>query len=110
MTEQGTSQSMQQSAPRTSVSAALLTQSTFTREQVAWLMAQAMRWGYENREAEENAAYPPEPVFTLGKWFDQATERARAEAGAKLRRPVAYRGGPVPVWGDDEQAELESAA
>ncbi|MFF0378646.1 hypothetical protein [Actinoplanes missouriensis] len=71
---------------------ALNTQDTFDRAQVAWLMSQAMRWGYENRIAEENAAYPPEPVFILGRWFDQATERARADATARWPRPGDFRG------------------
>ena len=71
---------------------ALRTQQTFTREQVAWLMAEAMRWGYETRVDEENASYPPQRVFTLGKWFDQATERRKADASAHLSRPGDFKG------------------
>lgn len=74
------------------VAEALRTQHTFTRDQVAWLMATAMRWGYENRVAEENAAWPAPKIFTLGRWFDQATERAKADAAARLPRPGDFRG------------------
>jgi hypothetical protein len=34
----------------------------FTRDQVAWLMAQAQRWGYEAKTDEVNAETVPEPV------------------------------------------------
>jgi hypothetical protein len=71
---------------------ALLTQETFTRDQVARLMAHAMRWGYENRVAEENAAWPPAKVFTLGRWYEQADERAKADAAARLPRPEDFPG------------------
>jgi len=74
---------------------------SFTREQVAWLMSTAMRWGYELRVDEENAAYPPQPVFQLGRWFDQATQRQQADRAATLPRPTDHRGGPVSTWGDD---------
>ncbi len=93
------------------VVAALASQETFTRAQVAWLMSEAMRWGYEARDeedrgfwagynarvAEENAAYPPPKVFTLGRWFDQATERQKADAAARLPRPGDFKGQSAPT-------------
>lgn len=85
------------------VADALLTQESFNREQVAWLMSQAMRWGYELRDeedrgwiagynarvAQENAAYPPPKVFSFGAWYDQALEREKADA--EFRRPRLRR-------------------
>lgn len=69
---------------------------TFTAEQMAYLMSTAMRWGYEARVDEENAAYPPPPVFAFGRWFEQA--KARAEADARKPGPDAFQGGlPPPV-------------
>lgn len=73
------------------VVAALNTQEAFTREQVAWLMSEAMRWGYDARVDEENAAYPP-PKLVMGKWFDQAAERQKADATARLPRPGDFKG------------------
>lgn len=71
---------------------ALHTRETFDRAQVAWIMAEAYRWGYEARVDEENAAWPPPQVFTLGKWYEQASERQRADAAARLPRPGDFRG------------------
>lgn len=71
---------------------ALRTQDTFDRAQVAWLMSQAMRWGYENRVSEENGAYPPEPILVLGKWYDQAIDRQKADARLQLPRPDDFTG------------------
>lgn len=59
----------------------------FDRADVAVLIAMAMQCGYEMRVDEENAAYPPLPVLTFGRWSDQADARrawdaaVRAEAG-----------------------------
>lgn len=75
---------------------ALRAAQSFTREQVAYLMALAMRWGYENRVAEENDSYPPEPVFVLGRWYDQAAERQKADAAARLPRPGDFKGRDAP--------------
>jgi hypothetical protein len=74
------------------VVSALLHAETFTRGQVAWLIAEAMRWGYEARVNEENAAWPPPEIFTLGRWYTQAEERAKADAAARLPRPGDFRG------------------
>jgi hypothetical protein len=88
------------------VAEALRTQETFDRAQVAWLMSEAMRWGYELRDAEdcgwlagynarvaeENQAWPPPKVFLLGRWYDQATERAKADSAARLLRPTDFKG------------------
>lgn len=66
----------------------------WTPDEIAELIATAVRWGYEARDeedrgywagyrariAEENASYPPPKVFTCGRWFDQAAERQRADA------------------------------
>lgn len=71
---------------------ALQNQETFDRAQLAWLMDLAYRWGYEARVDEENCAWPPSKVFTLGKWYDQAEERAKADAAARLPRPNDFKG------------------
>lgn len=64
----------------------------FTRDQVAWLMGTAQRWGYEARVDEENASYPPPPVRVLGQWYDQARAREEADAAARLPRPNDFKG------------------
>jgi hypothetical protein len=74
------------------VAEALRTVETFTRDQAIWLFQLGLRWGYETRVDEENNAYPPPKVFTLGRWYDQATERAKADAAARLPRTGDYRG------------------
>lgn len=93
------------------VAEALRTQATFTRAQVASLMAAAMRWGYELRDdedrgyqagyrtrvAEENATYPPPLSFTFGRWYDQAVERQKADAAAGLPRPHDFPGRSQPA-------------
>lgn len=71
---------------------ALREQDTFDRAQLAWLMNEAYRWGYEARVDEENAAYPPPKVFTLGRWYDQALERAKADAAARIPRANDFQG------------------
>lgn len=92
--------------PNDPVADALRTQETFDRAQVAWLIAAAFESGYDLRDsedcgywagywarvAEENATYPSGKIFTLGRWYDQATERARADAAARLARPNDFRG------------------
>jgi hypothetical protein len=50
-------------------------------------MAMALRWGYESRVDEENEAWPPAPVLTFGRWYDQALERERADAELPPARP-----------------------
>lgn len=91
---------------------ALRTQETFDRAQVAWLMAQAMRWGYEARVDEENAAWPEtELVFNAGetvKAIDRKQLRNAIDAAATLPRPGDYHGGPV-VW-DTPSQQLPVAA
>lgn len=88
------------------VAEALRTQDTFDRTQVAWLIAAAFQSGYELREsedrgwvagynarvAEENMAWPPPKVTVFGRWYEQATERARADAAARLPRPHDFKG------------------
>lgn len=72
---------------------------TFTRDQVAYLMGTAQRWGYEARELEENEQYaaPREPVYVMGRWFDQAERRARVDAVGRLDRVNDFQGGlPLP--------------
>lgn len=59
----------------------------FTRSEVGYLMSRSGRWGYEARVDEENATYPPPPVRVFGKWYDQATERQKADD--ETRRLVA---------------------
>lgn len=74
---------------------------TLTRAQLAWLMGTAQRWGYEARELEENEEWTAlqnrPPVQVLGRWYDQADCRRRADAEARLPRVNDYKGGPV-AW------------
>jgi hypothetical protein len=87
----------------------LLTLTTFDRTQVAWLMAQAFRCGYELRDeedrgfqagynarvAEENAAYPPAAYFIAKEHFydlDRMAYREECDAPARLPRPGDFRG------------------
>lgn len=90
--------------------AALKNQQHFTREQAAWLMSQAMRWGYEQRDdedsgfwagywhrvAEENAeAREEQLVFNGGATIRAGERQARREewdAAASLPRPGDFRG------------------
>lgn len=62
-------------------------EATFTTSEVAYLMSRAGRWGYEHRVDEENAAWPPPRVYVFGRWYDQATEREKADA--EVRQLVA---------------------
>jgi hypothetical protein len=78
------------------VAEALRTQETFTRDQATWLFQLGLRWGYEARVDEENSDYPPPMVFTLGRWYDQAEERAKANAAARLHRPGDFCGRGAP--------------
>jgi hypothetical protein len=78
------------------VAEALRTQETFTRDQVAWIAAQFFRWGYERHRDEENENWPPAAAFVLGRWFDQAVEREKADAAARLPRPTDFRGRGMP--------------
>lgn len=85
---------------------ALRTQQTFTRDQVAWLMAQAMRWGYEHRVDEENAVWPDtELIFSAGdtiKAIEREQTRRAFDAASRLPSPGDYRGGPVR-WDEPDQ-------
>jgi hypothetical protein len=91
--------------------------STFTADQVAWLMATAARWareaveeepsplsyaagfdaGYRARVDEENAAYPPAPIWTAQdrQFIDQVDYRRTCDYQAGLDRVTDYAGGPV---------------
>lgn len=87
----------------------------FSRDQLVYLMAAAMGWGkidplsyehgrqagYQQRVAEENAAYPP-PAFLIVQGIKVRGDQAAARAEADADRTQRYTGGPVPVWGDDE--------
>lgn len=104
---------------------ALRNQEAFTREQVAWLMSQAMRWGYENRDAEdrgywagywtrvaeENSEWPDDTVLFKSKdtirGINQRTYRAKCDAAADLPRPCDHHGGPVE-W--DKPDDIRIAA
>lgn len=35
--------------------------------------------GYYLRVREENADWPPPPVYAFGRWYDQALEREKAD-------------------------------
>lgn len=74
---------------------ALGTQQTFTREQVAWLMAQAMRWGYENRINDEETAWPPDDYFIAGELIRDLDRKKRRDewyASARLPRRGDFQG------------------
>jgi hypothetical protein len=76
----------------------------FTRDQVAYLMAAAQRWGYEARLAEENEQFlAAEPISLLGTWYDQAQYRKECDRVASLPRINDYQGGPVS-WDADTSA------
>jgi len=89
------------------VAEALRGRDMFDRAQLAWLMSVAYRWGYEARVDEENGAWPPGPIKVAGRWYEQAVEREKADATARLSRPGDYRGGPVE-WA--EPGDLQVAA
>jgi hypothetical protein len=77
------------------VAEALRTCETFTRDQVAWLMAEAMRWGYEQRVDEENEAWPEASYFVAGELIrdlDRKAYREACDAAARLPRPGDFRG------------------
>ncbi len=77
------------------VAHALRTQDMFTRDQVAWLMAEAMRWGYERRVDEENAPWPADTYFVAGDLFRDLDRKAYREArdtAARLPRPDDFKG------------------
>lgn len=94
------------------VAEALRTLETFTRTQVAWLMSTAMRWGYELRVDEENAAYPPAPIFNARdteRALDQHAYRAQCDQAARVARLGDHPGGPGEIWGADED-DIQVAA
>lgn len=79
-----------------------------TRAQVAWLMAQAYRWGAEAGEdaaAERNLAYVQmcytAPLFSAAAVIAgrrQQTRRDRWYEHARTPRDDDYQGGPVAAW------------
>lgn len=89
----------------------------FNRDQLVHIMAAAMRWGeidalsyehgreagYQQRVAEENAAYPPEPmrVVTTAAQDAVLVHRSRTGVDSGLPRENDYMGGPVPAWDAD---------
>lgn len=80
------------------VTHALHTQESFSREQVAWLMAEAMRWGYERRVDEENEAWPADSYFIAGDLFrdlDRRAYREARDATARLPRASDFKGASV---------------
>ncbi len=71
-------------APEQRAAEALATASSFDRAQLAWLMAQAYRWGYEARVDEENDTRPwglLEDDVTKSEFLSWMTEWARSSAG-----------------------------
>lgn len=92
----------------------------FDSGQVAYLMSTAMRWGYENAEAElaadplswragldqgyrrrvaeENGGYPP-PPYLIADGIRVREVQAGARAAAGSDRARRYAGGPVADWG-----------
>ena len=93
--------------PPQTAAEALRTLQAFTREQVAWLMSAAMRWGYELRVDEENGTWPPPPIFCAGnasRAVDQSAYRAACDRAARLPRLGDHLGGPANIWGEDIRA------
>ena len=85
----------------------------FTRDQVAWIISMAlgsddpdMLWragyeaGYWARVADENAAYPPEPLNVTESESVAAVQVYRRRAGVDRRyhRRGDHPGGPVEIW------------
>lgn len=87
------------------VVAALQSQETFDRAQLAWLMAQAMRWGYDlgyedgQRDEIELASVAAAYAHT-GDFSAEATlrdikkrnRRQESDAAARLPRPGDFKG------------------
>ena len=107
------------------VAEALRTLQTFTREQVAWLMQTATRWGYEQRDAEdrgfwagywarvaeENSAWPDDTVLfrhrDVVRAINQRTYRDECDQAGRLPRLGDHPGGPVR-W--DESEDIRAVA
>ncbi len=106
----------------TSAADALRHQQTFDREELAWLMAQAQRWGYDvgfdeghldgfiagyqlcesewNTEAERRLNSFTDQDERDGVARDWLAEQANI--AARIPRITDRRGGRAPMWGDDE--------
>lgn len=100
--------------PVSGMVAALMHAETFTRAQVVDLLARAFAseqpadliWqaGYEAgwwaRVAQENAAYPPEPMrlATTAAQDAVSVHRSRMRVDERYERPDDHMGGPVPAW------------
>jgi hypothetical protein len=91
----------------------------YDRDQLAFLMGAAMRWGYEAAEAEmaadpmswadqgyrlrcaeQEEGYPPPPYLMVAGVKVGGDQRAAREAVA-ADRTQRYAGGPVEVWEAD---------
>ncbi len=91
------------------VVAALRENASFDRAQVAWLMAQAQRWGYDvgyeqgQRDERELASIAADYAYT-GSFSAENTlrdlkkrdRRREADAAARLPRPSDFRGLETP--------------
>lgn len=106
----------------TSAAEALRHQQTFDRQQVAWLMSQAQRWGYDvgfdeghlegfisgyqlcedewNAEAEARLNSFTDRDARDGAARDWLVEQA--DIFARVQRIADKRGGPAVMWGDDD--------
>lgn len=88
------------------VVAALRDNTSFDREQAAWLMSQAMRWGYdlgyEDGQRDELALAtvaaeyacdgPPFSARITERGINQRAYRAECDATARLPRPGDFQG------------------
>lgn len=108
------------------IAEALRTLQSFSREQVAWLMQTAMRWGYELRDeedrgfragywarvAEENSTWPDGTILfrhrDVVRGISQRAYRAECDRAASLGRVGDHPGGPVTAW--DGQNDSQAAA
>lgn len=95
--------------PNHPVAEALRTQDTFDRAQVAWLMSQAIRWGYdlgyEDGQRDEQAlatvaaeyanTHPFSARETVAS-LNRRRYREQCDAAARLPRPGDFRGRGTP--------------
>src|SRR5690348_8926433 len=94
-----------ESTPLNRAADALRSQETFDRDQVAWLMSQAQRWGYdigyEDGQRDERelasiaAAYASTSSFSAeatARDIKKRNRRKEADAAARLPRPGDFRG------------------
>lgn len=99
------------------VVAALRDNTSFDREQAAWLMSQAMRWGYdlgyEDGQRDEQALasvaaeYANDHPFSAQatiKSLEKRAYREECDAAARLPRPGDFKGAGRRLGSEDARA------